>query len=160
MKKLLILYSEYTPVIDAIKYRLQDFAEVVCAESVPDDIKTFDLVALSDYRSEADFEALSIHYSLLPAFAGKEPVKEAVLAGVKVTGVTIFYTKSNKIVSQYPVFIYNDAHYDEIQEELKCIAQALYPQVIEKIIKNEAFETRALMSQGYGCYGGCTKCKK
>ena len=160
MKRLLILYSEYTPVIDAIKYSLQELAEVVCAEKVPEKKDKYDLIVLSNYNGKVDFEAVNIHYSLLPAFTGNEPVKDAILAGVKVTGVTVFYTKSKKIISQYPIFINNSMHYEEVLEELKYIVQTLYPQVIEKIIKNELFETRSRMAQGYGCSGGCAKCKK
>ena len=44
MKRLLILYSEYTPVIDAIKYSLQELAEVVCAEKVPEKKDKYDLI--------------------------------------------------------------------------------------------------------------------
>ncbi len=46
---------------------------------------------------------LKIHYSLLPAFQTDDPVRDAILTGVKVTGITI--TLEDKIVAQYPILL-------------------------------------------------------
>lgn len=96
---------------------------------------------------------LKIHYSLLPAFQTDDPVRDAILAGVKVTGITI--TLEDKIVAQYPIFITNDMHYDNLKLYLEEIANKLLPLVQEKLENNEQFEIRDIMkSKCNGC-GGC-----
>lgn len=155
MKKIAILYKNYSPVIDAIKYQLSD-CEVDCLTN-PSDMDRFDLV--TNFGVEYDGEALACHYSLLPAFDCKEPVKEAILAGVKVTGISIYYTKSKKIAAQYPVFINNDTHFEDLEQELKYIEQTLFPLVIEKVLNNEPFEVQTLLNKSCsGSCGGCNKC--
>lgn len=97
---------------------------------------------------------LKTHYSLLPAFSNSDdPVRDAILAGVKVTGITL--TLGDKIVAQYPIFITNDMHYDNLKLYLEEIANKLLPLVQEKLESNEQFEIRDLMkSKCNGC-GGC-----
>ena len=153
MKKIAILYKNYSPIIDAIKYQLQD-CEINCLTK-PNEKENYDLVI--NLGVQYDGEALACHYSLLPAFASAEPVKEAILSGVKVTGITIYYTESKKIIAQYPVFIKNDSHYDDLEQELKYIEQTLFPLIIQKIIQNEPFEVHALMKPS--CSGDCGGCK-
>ena len=43
-------------------------------------------------------EDISIHYSLLPSFDCENPIKEAFLYGVKVSGVTIYRKSDRKII--------------------------------------------------------------
>ena len=93
----------------------------------------FDLVVLAGYMKILSDESLeemhkviNIHPSLLPAFKGsKNAIKDAFLAGVKVSGVTVHWVISDvdggKIIAQYPVFITNDMHFDEFEEEMHCI---------------------------------------
>lgn len=162
MKKLLILYSEYSPTIDAIKFKLQDSATIDCKVKAPSDeeLKNYNLIVLTDYKSKVDFDAVNIHYSLLPSFDGNEPVKDAIMSGVKVTGITIYNTKSKKIIAQYPVFIKDEFHYDELLQELKYIEQIIYPIVIEKIINKEPVEIKQFSPNGCSCSGGCNSCRK
>lgn len=152
MKKVAILYKDYSPIIDAIKYQLSD-CDIDCL-TASDDIKGYDLVI--NLGIEYDGEALMCHHSILPAFDTNEPVKDAILSGVKVTGITIYYTKSKKIVAQYPVFISNETHFDQLEQELKYIEQTLFPLVIKKILENEPFEIRKLLNNS--CGGSCRSC--
>jgi len=152
MKHVAILYSEYTPLIDAIKYQLSD-CEIDCLKEA--NAKSYDLVINLGVPFEG--HALCCHHSLLPAFDCDEPVKEAILAGVKVTGITIFYTNPEKIVAQYPVFISNNTHYDELEKELTYIEQTLFPLVAQRLLNNEPFEVRALLNKT--CSGSCGGCK-
>ena len=161
MKKIAIIYTKYNPTIDAIKYQLKDCknCKIDYFTSFPEK-NNYDLIILSEYFGKYEGNVLRCHHSLLPAFEGEEPEKQAILSGVKVSGITIYYTNPTKIIAQYPVFIYNDAHYDELKQELNYIEQTLFPLVIEKIIKNEPFEVRALLNKKqYGCSGGCIGCK-
>lgn len=159
MKKAAILYSIYTPTIDAIVSRLQD-VRFDCIQ-VGADLSGYDFVigvGLDDISGVKE-NIINIHHSLLPAFSGEEPVKQAFLAGVKVTGITIYYTNPQKIIAQYPIIISNDAHFDDIEQELLYLEQTIYPIVIEKIINNEVFEIKDLLKSG-GCSSGCGGCGK
>ena len=96
----------------------------------------------------------------MPAFSDNEPVKEAFLAGVKVTGITFYYTNPERIIAQYPIFISNFSHYDDIERELEYLEQTIYPLILEKILRNEPFEIRKLLTKGCsGNCGGCDSCK-
>ena len=157
MKKIAILYTKYSPVIDAIKYKLQDY-QVDCIKSLNEE--NYDLVILSGYEGVYEENALVCHHSLLPSFDCDEPEKQAILTGVKITGVTIYYSKTKKIVAQYPVFINNDMHYDNLKQELDYVEQTIFPLVIEKIVENKPFEINSLINNKCGgLCGGCSSCK-
>ena len=157
MKKIVILYSEYSPLIDAIKYQLSD-CFVDCVTSLNNN-EIYDLVVLANYNGIFDGDAIACHHSLLPAFDTKTPVKDAVITGVKVTGITVYHTKTKKIIAQYPVFISNSMHYDELKQELTYLEQTIYPLVIKKIINNEPVELSKIMKKSCGTTcGGCTSC--
>ena len=104
MKKLAILYSEYSPVIDAIICQLEDIVEVDSFRNLPENYQIYDLVVSVNYRGEENIKLLKCHHSLLPSFNSDEPVKDAFLAGVKVTGITVYFTKPERIIAQYPLF--------------------------------------------------------
>jgi hypothetical protein len=159
MKRVVILYSECSPVIDAIKYQLQK-SEVVCIKEPDSTIKDCDLVVLVNFNSEFSGNALKCHHSLLPAFDTDEPVKDAILAGVKVTGITIYETDTKKIITQYPIFIKEDMHYDELKQELDYLEQTIYPLVTEKVLNKELFNIKELMNGSCsGNCGGCAGCR-
>lgn len=67
MKKLAILYSEYSPVIDAIICQLEDIVEVDCFTNLPENYQIYDLVVSVNYRGEEILSCLSaiILYFLL-----------------------------------------------------------------------------------------------
>ena len=166
MKKIAVLYSSYTPTIDAIKFNLDGIAEVDClCEINENEADKYDLIVLCGYNDIFNKKAINIHHSLLPSFSGENPVKEAVLYGAKVTGLTVYYTNPQKIIAQYPVFITDDAHYDDIVQELNYLEQVIYPVIINKILKNESFEINSIIRSNKtnkclsGC-GGCSGCSK
>ena len=157
MKKIAILYSEKSPVIDAIKYQLND-CEIDTLNEI-NDASIYDLVVLCNYDGDYKGNAIKCHHSLLPAFDCKEPEKEAILEGVKVTGITIYFTNPKKIIAQYPVFINNSMHYDDLMKEMEYLEQTIYPIVVQKILNNEAFELQSIMNKGCGNHcGGCSSC--
>lgn len=158
MKKLALLYSTYTPTIDSIIAHLKDF-EVVCL-TAPENLDTYDLVANINYKGEVEQNYVAVHHSLLPAFDSDEPVRDAILVGVKVTGITFYYTNPKKIITQYPIFISNASHYDDVAKELEYLEQTIYPLILERLLENKPFEIRNLLSKGCsGNCGGCNSCK-
>ena len=161
MTRIAILYSEYTPIIDVLKYHLNSF-QVDCFTN-PNAATNYDLVILTDNKIPYSGEAVICHHSLLPAFNSDNPIKDAFLAGVKVTGITIYYKNSGKIIAQYPMLIKNESHFDEITQEIKYLAQTILPITIEKILKNEIIDLQVLLKNTGGCSGckggGCSSCK-
>lgn len=134
----------------------------------------FDLIALSDYQNLLSHDIIkimgkvvNIHPSLLPSFKGENPIREAFLAGVKVSGITVHYMdheiEGGRIIAQYPVFIANDMHFDEFEYEIETIEKKLYPIVIEKVLNDQVFDFQDLMKSSCnnqscgssGCGGKC-----
>lgn len=127
----------------------------------------FDLVALAGYMQilpenvlEAMGNVINIHPSLLPSFKGKDAIKQAFLAGVKLSGITIHWVDKNidegKIIAQFPVFICNSTRLDEFEEEIHTIEHKLYPTVIEKVLEDKVFDFQDLIqSSTDGSCGGC-----
>jgi len=128
----------------------------------------FDLVVLAGYMKilsddvlEVIDKVINIHPSILPAFKGSaNAIKDAFLAGVKVSGVTVHWVTSDidggKIIAQYPVFISNETHFDEFENEIHALEHKLYPVVIEKILDDKVFDFHDLMMVKCGC--SCGNC--
>lgn len=126
----------------------------------------FDLIVLAGYmRIIPDVvlkemgKVINIHPSLLPSFKGKNAIQQAFLAGVKVTGVTIHEVDSTldggKIIAQYPVFVTQGTHLDELEEEIHTIEHKLYPIVVEKVLDDKVFDFQDLMRGSSNCGGKC-----
>ena len=133
----------------------------------------FDLVVLAGYMRVLPKNVLelskfiNIHPSLLPSFRGQDAIKQAFLAGVKVSGITIHWVEEDvdcgKIIAQYPVFIDNLMKIDELEQEIHTIEHKLYPIVIEKVLEDKVFDFQDLMKSscnngesGGSCgSGGC-----
>ncbi len=134
----------------------------------------FDLIALSDYRSQVQDDVLklgkfvNVHASLLPSFKGPDAIRRAFNAGVKVSGVTVHWVDESvdggKIIAQYPVLIGNLTHFDEFEKEIHDLENLLYPIVIDKILNDEVFDFHDLLAAtkcsngGGGCGGNCSGC--
>lgn len=129
----------------------------------------FDLIVLAGYMRilgddvlEVMGNVINIHPSLLPAFKGsKNAIKDAFLAGVKVSGVTVHWVSSDvdggKIIAQYPVFINNEMHFDDLEQEIHLVEHKLYPVVIEKLLEDKIFDFQDLMKSK--CNSNCGGCK-
>lgn len=150
-------------------YSLLSNVDITIVSSVEEASENYDLIALFHSTKILSHEFVSgnnvinIHKSLLPAFDTENPVKDAYLAGVKVTGVTVFQYKNNdkKILAQYPVLLDNYTHYDDLENELKEIELKLYPLVIKSILEDKIFDIVELLSpSNHGCSGcgGCGNC--
>ena len=150
MKKIVVISQENTGIVNELKSYLKN-VDIVCDSKYNNE--TCDLVISLD--EELD-NALNVHYSLLPPYYGENPVQKAILEGVKITGVTLYYSNPLKIIAQYPVFITNDMHYDDLIMYMGQITQVMLPLVVEKLINNEPFEIQNLMAR-QKC-SGCSGC--
>ncbi len=127
----------------------------------------FDLIVLAGYMRILPPEVLdlgrfiNIHPSLLPAFKGKDAIQRAFMAGVKVSGVTVHMVTEEldggRIIAQFPVLIDNSMHFDDFEKEIHKLEHLIYPIVIDKLLKDEAFDFNDLFGNCGGC-GGCGNC--
>ena len=154
--KIALLYSNKTPLVDAMVYQLSSF-DLDLFEKTPINADSYNLVICLDKNFEGKYKGLACHHSLLPAFNSPEPVYDAIVAGAKVTGITIYYTEPFKIIAQYPLIINNSAHFDEIETQLSYLEQIIFPLVAEKYAKNEPFEISDLL-KSHSCKGACSSC--
>ena len=156
MKKIAIIYSQYSPTIDSIKSRLNGI-KIDLYTNHNFNGSEYDLIISVNFKEEIPFRTLYCHHSLLPAFNCNEPVKQAFLEGVKITGITIYFSNPRNIIFQYPLVIESDAHYDEIKQQLEYLEQSIYPVVIENILNNKPLNVKNLL--GKSCKGNCNSCK-
>ena len=80
---------------------------------------------------------INIHPSLLPAFKGKDAIKQAFDYGVKVFGVTIHYVDMSldggKIIAQQ-AFDYSGQNIEELEEKFHTVEHTLYINTIRELL--------------------------
>lgn len=154
MKKLAVMANGNSQIADAITtYFENKNVELELLTSVGGS-NNYDLIACVHQCMHAP-NAINIHASLLPSFDTENPILDAFMHGVKVTGVTV-HSSDGRIIIQYPVLIGNLTHFDELETKITEIEKKIYPIVIEKILNNEVFDFDDLWNSG-GCQG-CNKC--
>lgn len=84
---------------------------------------------------------LNTHPSLLPAFKGWHPVRDALAFGVKVTGTTVHIVTEEldegPILAQEAVRVLPDDTEETLHERIKAVERRLYPATIEQVIAGE-----------------------
>jgi len=82
---------------------------------------------------------LNTHPALLPAFPGWHAVRDALAAGVKVTGVTVHVATlevdAGPILAQAAVAVRPDDDETTLHERIKEVERRLYPDTIKQIIE-------------------------
>lgn len=77
---------------------------------------------------------MNSHPALLPSFPGAHGVRDALAAGVKVTGTTIHFIDESvdggPIIAQEAVTIDPDDTEDTLHARIKAVEQRLYPEVL------------------------------
>lgn len=77
---------------------------------------------------------INIHPSLLPAFAGKDAIGQALEYGVKITGVTVHFVDggmdTGPIIAQHPVSILPEDTAESVSRSIHNAEQQLYPEVV------------------------------
>ena len=80
---------------------------------------------------------INIHPSLLPAFKGKNAIKDAFDYGVKITGVTIHFVipaiDSGPIILQEPVIIEENDTVELLEEKIHKLEHKMYIKAIELV---------------------------
>jgi phosphoribosylglycinamide formyltransferase-1 len=104
-----------------------------------------DLVAMAGFMTILNapiFEAfpdrvVNTHPSLLPSFRGAHAVREALAAGVKVTGCTIHLAvpevDAGPILAQEAVPVLDDDTETSLHDRIKVVERRLYPEVLARL---------------------------
>ena len=160
-KRLGILNSDNKDLIFAIeKYFVAKEVDVKVV-SVDYDMSEFDLVVLTGYENFTTIKhdnILNLYPTLLPAFKDEEnPILASYLAGVKVSGISVYNVLNDKILAQYPVLIGLDTNFEDFLDELSNIAQKVYPVVIDAVLQDKVFDFNDLFNSS-SCGGSCGGC--
>jgi phosphoribosylglycinamide formyltransferase-1 len=110
-----------------------------------------DLIALAGFMRvlKGDFlrafegRIVNIHPSLLPSFPGLEAWKQALDAGVKVTGCTVHFVDagvdSGPIIGQQTVPVLDDDTAESLHQRIHAAEHELYPRCVRAIARGEIF---------------------
>jgi phosphoribosylglycinamide formyltransferase-1 len=105
-----------------------------------------DLVALSGFMTllaapmfdEYPGRVLNIYPSLLPAFKGDQPVRDALAYGVKLTGCTVHIVTPSRtpgrVIAQAAVTVHAYDTVESLHERIKTKERELYPATIKKVL--------------------------
>jgi phosphoribosylglycinamide formyltransferase-1 len=84
---------------------------------------------------------MNVHPSLLPSFKGLHAQKQALLAGVKVTGCTVHFVNSGvdsgPIILQYPVPVYDNDDELSLSERILVREHEIYVRAIKMFIQKQ-----------------------
>ena len=90
-----------------------------------------------------DHKIINIHPSLLPAFAGKDAIGQALDYGVKVTGVTVHYVDegmdTGPIIDQRAVTIDPNETRETLIKKIQEQEHRLLPEVIQRLASRHTF---------------------
>jgi phosphoribosylglycinamide formyltransferase 1 len=88
-----------------------------------------------------DRKIINVHPSLLPAFAGKDAIGQALDYGVKVTGVTVHFVDegmdTGPIIAQKAVIIDSDETRESLIKKIQEQEHRLLPEVIQRLVNRE-----------------------
>ncbi len=131
--------------------RLEDFpARERFDAAVIDEIERYrpDLVVLAGYMKVlgpavvARFPMVNTHPSLLPAFPGAHAVRDALVHGVQVTGVTVHLVDegvdTGPILAQEPVYVRDGDTEDSLRERIQSVERGLYVRTIARVLAARA----------------------
>ena len=87
---------------------------------------------------------VNTHPALLPAFKGWHAVRDALDAGVKVTGCTVHVARlevdDGPILAQEAVPVLDDDTVESLHKRIKAVERRLYPQVLRTLAEQDGEE--------------------
>jgi phosphoribosylglycinamide formyltransferase-1 len=127
----------------------QDFDRLAYTNQVIDALEAHDveLVVMAGFGTIFDkpmfdvYEGriINTHPALLPAFPGWHAVRDALAAGVKVTGITVHVATldvdAGPILAQEPVKVEPDDTEETLHERIKEVERQLFPATIKRILE-------------------------
>ena len=128
--------------------RPEPFDRDAYSDAVVDVLRKFDvaLTAVAGFGTvvpkaarELPERILNTHPSLLPAFKGWHPVRDALEFGVKVTGCTVHVVTdevdAGRILAQEPVRVEPDDTEETLHERIKRVERVLFPTTIRTYLE-------------------------
>jgi phosphoribosylglycinamide formyltransferase-1 len=83
---------------------------------------------------------INIHPSLLPAFKGKQGIKDTFTYGTKVAGVTIHFVNdrmdAGPIIAQEAIRVKDDDTLESLEEKVHKLEHKMYPAAIQLYVEN------------------------
>ena len=83
-------------------------------------------------------QIVNSHPSLLPQFPGAHAVRDAIEAGVNVTGCTVHFidegVDTGRIISQEQVVVLPGESEEQLHERIKIVERTLLPQSVERLL--------------------------
>jgi phosphoribosylglycinamide formyltransferase-1 len=106
----------------------------------------FGTILAADIFSVFPGRILNTHPALLPAFKGWHAVRDALAAGVKVTGCTVHVATEmvdeGPILAQEAVVVEAGDTEATLHERIKSVERRLYPETIRLFLQNQEGATR------------------
>lgn len=138
--------------IDAVVVERTDFSPDFDRDGYTDRVvaelraRDVELVVMAGFgtvmpKAAAEFPGrlLNTHPALLPSFKGWHAVREALVAGVKVTGCTVHIATAEvdegPILAQEAVVVEPDDTEESLHERIKEVERRLYPATIRRVIE-------------------------
>jgi len=98
-------------------------------------------VLKGDFLRAFEGRIVNIHPSLLPSFPGLEAWKQALEAGVKVTGCTVHFVDagvdSGPIIGQQTVPVLDDDTSETLHQRIHAAEHELYPQCVAALARGD-----------------------
>lgn len=99
-----------------------------------------------------DRKIINVHPSLLPAFAGKDAIGQALDYGVKVTGVTVHFVDegmdTGPIIEQRAVTIDSEETRETLIKKIQEQEHKLLPEVIQRLANKEVGQNEGVSNRG------------
>jgi phosphoribosylglycinamide formyltransferase 1 len=133
--------TDFGPTFDRIAYTKEVVAALERHEVDLVAIAGFGTILSEPFVDAFGARAVNTHPALLPAFKGWHAVRDALAAGVKVTGCTVHLVTeevdSGPILAQEAVPVLDDDTEETLHERIKQVERRLYPDVIERLVQND-----------------------
>jgi phosphoribosylglycinamide formyltransferase-1 len=131
--------TDFRPTFDRVAYTKEVVAALERHEIDLVAIAGFGTILSEPFVDSFGGRALNTHPALLPAFKGWHAVRDALAAGVKVTGCTVHLVTedvdSGPILAQEAVSVLDDDTEETLHERIKVVERRLFLDVIEQLVR-------------------------
>jgi len=138
IEAVLVERADYGPTFDRVAYTKEVVAALEQHEVELVAIAGFGTILSEPFVDAFGSRALNTHPALLPAFKGWHAVRDALDAGVKITGCTVHLVTeevdAGPILAQEAVPVLDGDTQQTLHERIKEVERRLYPDVIERLV--------------------------
>jgi len=135
----LVERTDFTADFDRVGYTKEVVAALERYEVDLVAIAGFGTILSGSFVEAYGSRAVNTHPALLPAFKGWHAVRDALAAGVKLTGCTVHLVTEDvdagPILAQESVPVLADDTEATLHERIKEVERRLYPDVIERLVE-------------------------